>query len=265
MPQRIDSLNNPHLKKLKRLHRVRADQLQFLLEGTHLVTEALLAQWPLEGVYFTEEWYASNSSALNTASRFVEQYQVDPKWLQQAATTEHPDGILAIANSRNDGALDLSNDPGDWSITIAADGVQDPGNVGTLLRMAVATGTNQLFLSPDSVSPVHPKMLRSTAGQWFRSPPRVVSMERLIPFAQKMGVRVLVADMQGEPIWSIDLSIPTMFIVGNEGSGVRPRTKSLASSSCRIPMLQGVESLNVATAGSILLYETMRQRYSSSR
>jgi TrmH family RNA methyltransferase len=180
--------------------------------------------------------------------------------LRQAATTENPDGILAIANLPDEKGFELSSNSRDWSLTIAADGVQDPGNAGTLLRMAVATGANRFFLSPDSVSPFHPKMLRSTAGQWFRLPPQAVSMDELIPHAKKFGARVLVADMRGEPIWSIDLTVPTMFVVGNEGSGVSRKTKLQADTICTIPMGSGVESLNVATAGTILLYETMRQR-----
>ena len=260
MPQRIDSLSNPHLKKLKRLHRVQSDQQQFLVEGTHLVTEALREQWPLESLYFTDEWLTSNVNLVHTAPKSIEQYQVTQRWLSQAATTDHPDGVLAIAKSLEENTSSLSSDPRDWSLTIATDGVQDPGNAGTLLRMAVATGANRLFLSPDSVSPFHPKMLRSTAGQWFRSPPQVVSMDELIPFAKKMGARVLVADMRGEPIWTMDLTVPTIFIVGNEGSGVRSTTKRLADAICTVPMASAVESLNVATAGTILLYETMRQR-----
>jgi TrmH family RNA methyltransferase len=260
VPQRIDSLSNPHLKKLKRLHRVHTDQRQFLVEGTHLVTEAIRMQWHLESVYYTDDWLQSNASLLQTALDSMEQYQVAPRWLRQAATTEHPDGILAVANLPDEKACELSHNSKDWSLTIAADGVQDPGNAGTLLRMAVATGANRLFLSPDSVSPIHPKMLRSTAGQWFRSPPQAISMEVLISHAKKLGVRVLVADMRGEPIWDIDLRVPTLFVVGNEGSGVRPETKRMADAICTVPMASGVESLNVASAGTILLYETLRQR-----
>lgn len=260
MPQRIDSLSNPHLKKLKRLHRVHSDQRQFLVEGTHLVAEALQARWSLESVYFTDDWYDSHGNLLRNAPDSIEQFRVSPRWLRQGATTENPDGILAIANIPDEKNFELSSHSTDWNLTIVAEGIQDPGNAGTLLRVAVAMGVNRLFLSPDSVSPVHPKMLRSTAGQWFRSPPQVASLEELIPFAKKMGARVLVADMQGEPIWSFDLTVPTMFIVGNEGSGVRIATKRLADAICTVPMAGGVESLNVATAGTIILYETMRQR-----
>jgi TrmH family RNA methyltransferase len=257
---RIHSLNNPQLKRLKRLHRVRSDQREFLLEGTHLVMEAIAAQWPLESLFMTDAWLAAHPRCLEHLPVDVERYAVDARWLEQAATTEHPDGIVAVARISEERLPMFSEDPNDWRLTVALDGVQDPGNAGTILRVAVATGVDRVFLSPDSVNPIHPKFLRSTAGQWFRSPPRAVAMGELIPFAKRMGVRVLAASLQGDAIWNIDLTVPTLFLLGNEGSGVRPETQRLADGACTVPMVAGVESLNVATAGTILLYEAMRQR-----
>ncbi|MFO0013842.1 MAG: TrmH family RNA methyltransferase [Planctomycetota bacterium] len=260
MPHRIHSFSNPHLKRLKRMHRVAADQREFLVEGTHLVLEALTAHWPLESVFFTDVWADKHRQLIQRLPSTITQYEVDSRWLQQAATTDHPDGVVAIALVPERAGEGFSNDPKEWRLTIAADGIQDPGNAGTLLRMGVATGANRMFLSPDSVSPLHPKLLRSTAGQWFRSPPQVASMEALIPFAKRLGVRVLATGLRGEAIWNLDLRGPTLFILGNEGSGIRTETAQRADAICTIPMAQGVESLNVATAGTILLYETMRQR-----
>jgi TrmH family RNA methyltransferase len=260
VPHRILSFNNPHLKKIKRLHRVRSDQSQFLVEGTHLVTEALAAGWPLEALYFTDDWSMGHRALLEQSPDTTEQYLVESRWLSQAATTEHPDGVVAIALLPEPLVPVLSRDPKEWSLTLAADSIQDPGNAGSLLRSSLAMGANRLFLSPDSVSPIHPKLLRSTAGQWFRLLPHVLAMEELIPFAKTIGVQVLVAGLRGEPLWNLDLKKPTLFIVGNEGAGVRPQTEQLADSICTIPMTAEVESLNVATAGTILLYEARRQR-----
>lgn len=260
MPHRILSFNNPHLKKIKRLHRVRTDQRSFLVEGTHLVTEALAASWPLEALYFTDDWSMGHRALLEQSPNTTEHYLVESRWLSQAATTEHPDGVVAIALLPEPQAPVLSRNPSDWSLTLAADGIQDPGNAGSLLRSSLAMGVNRWFLSPDSVSPIHPKLLRSTAGQWFRLPPHVLAMEELLPFARTIGVQVLVAGLHGEPVWNFDLRTPTLFIVGNEGGGVRPQTEQFADAVCTIPMTDKVESLNVATAGTILLYEARRQR-----
>ncbi|MFM8570262.1 MAG: TrmH family RNA methyltransferase [Pirellula sp.] len=262
--QRLQSLSNPQLKRLKRLHRVSQSQSEFLIEGTHLVTEALSAGWPLIAIFYTENWASDNRSLLQRVPDPTEQYSVDTRWLSQAATTQHPEGVVAIGSLETlhgtNGLSYSSLDKLNTSLVLAADGVQDPGNAGTLLRSVVALGADRMYLSPDSVSPVHPKFLRSTAGQWFRSPPQVASIQALAADAKRVGIRVVVADVQGESIESMDLRIPTMFIVGSEGQGVGGRTRELADAICTIPMARQVESLNVAIAGTILLYEAHRQR-----
>lgn len=261
---RIESLNNPHLKKLKRLQKVDRDQWDFLIEGSHLVSEALATQWPILSIFYTDQWASSNPKLIGQIPDRTDQYTVDSQWLKQAVTTQNPDGVVAIGCLKSDSGLDgfskLCTVKNQWSLTIATDGVQDPGNAGTLLRSIVALGGNRLFLSPDSVSPIHPKFLRSTAGQWFRSPPGVSELNRLANHAKQMGAQVVVADMGGESIEKLDLRKPTLFLVGTEGRGVNKKTRELADWVCGIPMASGVESLNVAIAGTILLYEAQRQR-----
>lgn len=261
---RIESLNNPHLKKLKRLQKVDRHQRDFLIEGTHLVSEAVATQWPIQSVFYTDQWADRNRKLIGQIPASTEQYTVDAQWLKHAVTTQQPDGIVAIGYLKSDfgpeGLSKLTSDKSHWSLTIATDGVQDPGNAGTLLRSVVALGGNRLFLSPDSVSPIHPKFLRSTAGQWFRSPPGVSEIADLANHAKQMGVQVVVADMGGDSIDKLDLLKPTLFVLGTEGRGVSKRTRELADHVCGISMANGVESLNVAIAGTILLYEASRQR-----
>ena len=264
--QRIQSLSNPQLRRLKKLHKVQSDQQEFLIEGTHAIAEAIATQWPLISIYYTERWSHENSGLIKQVSNQTDKYWVDAVWLRQAATTENPDGVVAIANMDNENlsgkVLRLSNDIRDWSLVLMADGIQDPGNAGTLLRTLIGLGGNYLYLSPDSVSPVHPKFLRSTAGQWFRAPPKVSSVEDLAVHAKHLGAQVLVADMAGEAVSDIDLRKPTVFVLGSEGRGIRPAVRKIADKTCAIPMSAGVESLNVATTGAILLYEAQRQRLS---
>jgi TrmH family RNA methyltransferase len=237
--QRVQSLSNPQLKRLKRLHSVESEQEELLVEGTHLLAEAIAVSWQLRSIYYTEKWAIDNRLLLDQIDEGVEQYLVDYNW-----------------------AGSLSQGHQDWSLVLAADGIQDPGNAGTLLRSVVGFGANRLYLSPDSVSPVHPKFLRSTAGQWFRSPPGVAQTNILAQHAKRIGAKVIVADMTGKSLWDLDFSGPTMFVVGSEGSGVRQEIKDLADEICAIPIAPGVESLNVATAGTIFLYEARRQRRS---
>jgi TrmH family RNA methyltransferase len=224
--------------------------------------EALGTDWPIAGIFFTRNWWEKNQKLLASVTESTPQFEVDARWLAQAATTDHPDGVVGIARLPESYDDHLSTELLDWSLTVAADAIQDPGNAGTLIRMTAAMGANRMFLSPDSVSPLHPKLLRSTAGLWFRSPPRVAALETLLPYARQRGVQILAAGQGGDAIWSFDLRKPTMFILGNEGAGIRPEIKKLTDAICTVPMARHVESLNVATAGTILLYEAMRQRES---
>lgn len=269
MAHRISSLNNPQLRRLKRLHRVEPNAFEFLIEGTHLLTEAIQATWPLEGVFYTETWAMDHRALLEHMPAYLKQFLVDPQWIKQAATTNQPDGVVAIGSLTGTHEeifeADVASDLAGSSLVLATDGIQDPGNAGTLLRSVVALGGNRMFLSPDSVSPVHPKFLRSTAGQWFRLPPKVSSIVDLAGQAKRRGVQVVIAQMNGEPIWNMDFTKPTMFIVGSEGRGVSQVARSLADTICSVPMAMGVESLNASVAGTILLYEAARQRSASCR
>jgi TrmH family RNA methyltransferase len=264
--QRIQSLSNPELRRLKRLQRVESSQKEFLIEGTHLLEEAIATAWPLCSIYYTDSWAQENPELIQRIDGDIDRYMVDARWLRHAVTTDNPDGVVAIGSlkglSQSRFSDELSGDISDWSLVLVADGIQDPGNAGTLLRTLVGLGGNRLYLSPDSVSPVHPKFLRSTAGQWFRRPPFVSSIRDLAKHAMRLGAQVLVADMGGESIANIDLRKPTVFVLGSEGRGISSETKKVADRVCGIPMSVGVESFNVATTGAILLYEAQRQRNS---
>jgi TrmH family RNA methyltransferase len=245
------------LKRLKRLHRVAKEQNCFLVEGTHAISEAIACGWSVETICCTEAWFGRHHRMLSENVGAC--YMVPESWLAQAVTTEHPDGVAGIVGVDASAIGDFSFDSAAF-LGVATDAVQDPGNVGTLLRSIVAVGGDGLFLSGDSVHPMQPKLLRSTAGQWFRRPPRRVDLSRMIDSAKGAKVQVLVASMEGESYWKADLTKPTLLVVGNEGGGVRREFIAKADREISIPMVRGVESLNVAMAGTLILYEAYRQR-----
>lgn len=261
-PQAIHSINHPLLKRLKKLHRVAREQNCFLVEGTHAVSEAIACGWPVETIVCTEAWFSGNHRLL--VENVGACYLVPESWLAQAVTTEHPDGVAGIVGVDASTLSDFSLESKAF-LGVATDAVQDPGNAGTLLRSIVAVGGDGLFLSGDSVHPLHPKLLRSTAGQWFRKPPKRVDLSRMIDSAKESRVQVFVASMEGETYWQADLTKPTLLLVGNEGAGVRREFIAKADGLITIPMVQGVESLNVAMAGTLVLYEAYRQRTASGR
>lgn len=262
--QEIHSTSHPLLKRLKKLQRVSKEQDYFLVEGTHAIEEALACDWPLDCIACTQRWLDAHPTKLHGFQKTC--YCVPDSWLAQAVTTESPDGVAAIACAPN-----LATNRSDYksllqglSLAIVTDGVQDPGNVGTLLRSIVAVSGDGLFLSEDSVHPLHPKLIRSTAGQWFRKPPKRVAISTFLDAAKSLNIQILVATATGQSLWKSDLRRPTLVIVGSEGSGVKTAVASMANGSVSIPMAPGVESLNVSIAGTLVLYEARRQRAPTS-
>ena len=148
------------------------------------------------------------------------------------------------------------------SFGLALSRIQDPGNVGTMIRTAAAAGIDELWVSGDSVELDHPKVMRASAGQWFRLP--MVTVEDLgsqIIQAKQAGIQVVTTVPTADRIhWEADFTKPTLVVMGNEGAGLSPEIADLADVPVRIPLARGVESLNVAIAAAIILYEVQRQR-----
>jgi RNA methyltransferase, TrmH family len=266
----IQSVQNEWVKSLRKLHD-RADRVErrcFLIEGTHAVEEAIATQWPLVSIVFDAKWAQSHSGILaQLASRAnapkTTLQPVSDDVLGKLSTTNSPCSVIAVA-SITDRSFQEANDhfrPEDSSFMLAAESLQDPGNLGNLIRVAAASGFGRIVLSSDSVDPTNPKVLRSTAGQWFRSPPIVTDTLRTwIRERKSKGFQVLAASAEGKSLWDSDLTGNTIVLLGNEGSGLSQDLRMEATSTIAIPMADGVESLNVAVSGALIAYEALRQR-----
>jgi TrmH family RNA methyltransferase len=256
----LTSLQNPLVKEVRRLHqsKYRRQQQRFLLEGTHLVQEALGVAYPLDTVFYTPLWqqrYGDLASGLQLHVKEV--YLVSPAVLAALATTIYPDGVVAVAPQ--------ISPPRPASLTrvgVLLEALQDPGNLGTIIRSAVAAGADGLWLTADSVAPDHPKVLRASAGQWFHLPLTVVTdLSGMLADWQKQSVQLVATDARADlSYWQVDLTLPTVFFLGNEGAGLSSLCLDRADVRVRIPMQGQVESLNVAVAAALLLYEAARQR-----
>lgn len=260
----LTSLQNPLVKHIRKLHQAKGRHIhqQFLLEGSHLVQEAYLARYPLDVVCATPAWgdrYPDLWTNLLGYARRVE--IVSPDVLAAIATTIHPDGVVAIAPHQEPPPTETT-----LNLGVAIETLQDPGNLGTLIRTAMAAGADGLWLSQDSVDPEHPKVLRASAGQWFRLPVQVSpNLPAQVETWRAAGIQVLATSAQTElDYWAVDYGVPTVILLGNEGAGLSPGLLELASQPVRIPMHPAVESLNVAIAATLMLYEAMRQRRESS-
>lgn len=231
----------------------------FLLEGTHLLEAACTMNYPLVTVCCTPEWQERHQQLWEEANfRSQRAELVSPQVLQAITTTVQPDGVVATAQRAITGLPQVPF----RSLGLVLETVQDPGNLGTIIRTATAAGTDGLWLSPDSVDLDNPKVLRASTGQWFRLPMAVIpTLATEVSQCRVQGMQV-VATMPnaGLTYWEINLRRPTVILLGNEAAGLTSELASLADLQVKIPLSPGVESLNVAVATALMLYEAQRQR-----
>ncbi len=256
----LTSLQNPLVKQIRKLHssKERREQGLFLLEGTHLLEEACAVDYPLVSVCCTPEWHSLHEQLWQQASQNAERAEiVSPEIVKVIATTIQPDGVVATAKR-----IDSQSQVPFTGLALALETVQDPGNLGTIIRTAAAAGASGLWLSADSVDLDNPKVLRASAGQWFRLPMAVSQdLTAAVRECQQAGMQVIATLPSAQlTYWEVDWRCPSLILLGNEGAGLSAELAALADLQVRIPLSSGVESLNVAIAAALMLYEAQRQK-----
>ncbi|MEB3224268.1 MAG: RNA methyltransferase [Synechococcus sp.] len=255
----LTSLQNPLVKEIRRLHQAKERQKQglLLLEGTNLVEAAITKGFSFQTVLFTEAWQ-EKYPALAAQLKGDRQTLVSEAVLKRVATTVNPDGIVATLDQN----LISTVPPESLQLGVAIERLQDPGNLGTIIRTATATGVDGLLLSEESVQPSNPKVLRASVGAWFETTPIVTpTFSEQLQRYRAQGVQIIATLPQAtKTYWDIDWRQSSLILLGNEGSGLSPEIATLADHAVQIPMGPGVESLNVAIACALMLYEARRQR-----
>jgi len=266
----LTSLQNPLIKDLRKLqkakYRHQADRL--LLEGTHAIEEAHRARYPIDTVCATAAWGDRYPDLADRLGESADRFEwVGDAALTSIATTSNPDGIIATAPRSQNRTPALPFAAGGLPVGLALDTLQDPGNLGTIVRSAVGAGLSGLWLSENCVDLDNPKVLRASAGAWFRLPMAAgQDLSATIAAAQSADVRVVATAMDADlTCWDYDWNQPSLILLGSEGMGLRPELAAAADVSVRIPIEAGVESLNAAIAASLLMFEARRQRTQRSR
>lgn len=255
----LTSVQNPLVKQIRKLHQAkgRKEQQLFLLEGTHLISEACAVGYPLTTVCCTPDWLERYPQLWETLCQQSQRSEiVSEAVLAAIATTVNPDGVVATAPRPQPQSLTLTR------LGIALETLQDPGNLGTIIRTATAAGVEGLWLSHDSVDVDHPKVLRASVGAWFRLPLAVSpNLTDTLSDYRQQGLQI-VATLPNASLsyWQLDLTRPTLIVLGNEGAGLSAECSALADHQVRIPLAGGVESLNVAVCAALILYEARRQQ-----
>lgn len=182
---------------------------------------------------------------------------VDDLELARLADTEHPQGIVAVIEPPV-WELDRLAVEAD-SVFMVLDGVQDPGNVGAVARTALALGASGMIALSGTADPTNPKALRGSMGALFRLPHAQATPEEFLVWVAAKKIDLWNTTMDGAPVSTARRHGPIALLLGNEGAGVRPELAAQAGHSVSVPLKQGVESLNVAVAAGILLYEVTRE------
>ena len=233
------------------------------VEGQHLVEEAFRS--PVEVVallaaHSAEERLARFEAAGNGR---LPSYVTSDRIFRSLAPTETPQGLAALVRLATPPLEEALSRPSHGAgLAVALIGLQDPGNLGTILRSLEAFGGAACLLGPDSVSPYNPKAVRASAGSLFRVPVyRGVPPDKILGLARRHGLQALALAPRASPALNqLDLTKPTLFFIGREGSGLPDDLLKQVDRVARIPLAAGVESLNAAMAASLALYEAARQR-----
>ena len=236
---------------------------EVLLDGPHLVSDALAALVPLHALLVAEGADRRDEIAtllVAAGRRGIDVHQVTPAVLDAASPTRTPSGIVALADvSLRDPHVLRNPDP---ALVTVAIGVQDPGNLGTLCRSSEAAGATGLLADAASAHPLGWKVLRGSMGSALRLPlARVDVVEPTLDAWRTGGLRVVALAAAGDTLLDdADLSGPIAICAGAEGAGLPASVLDLADQRIRVPMRAPVESLNVGVAVSLVLFEAARQR-----
>ena len=255
----ITSTSNAQVKKLLQLQKkskARNEEQIFLVEGLRMFLE--VPEERVQKVYISETLYNKKKQELNL-DRFSVEILSDTVF-QYVSDTKTPQGILCIVQQKKydiNELLKLENPH-----FIVLDNLQDPGNLGTIVRTAEGAGVNAVFLSRESVDIYNPKTIRSTMGSIYRMPVIYVDdLLKLLKLFKEKGIKSYAAHLDGERAYDKEnYQSGTAILVGNEGNGLRDEVAGLADVWVQIPMQGQVESLNAAIAASILMFEVYRQR-----
>jgi TrmH family RNA methyltransferase len=230
------------------------------IESVRMVEEAIRSGLRFKALFFSESGQGRAGRLLPQMSRHTEALLLPDKVFNSAVGTGSPQGVAALVKIREhklDEVLLAARNP----LLVVALGVQDPGNLGTIVRSAEAFGATAVVTANGTVSHYNAKAIRASAGSLLRLPVVRGDAESIVPGLRAQGMRLLATSSHsGAALPSVDLAGPVALFIGNEGSGLSPGIMSAMDLSVLIPIAAGVESLNAGIAASIILYEAARQR-----
>jgi RNA methyltransferase, TrmH family len=250
----LTSPDNSRVKLIRGLQsqrKTREKEGRCVIEGTRLVEEAVFSDCPLEFVFYSNPDQRAQALLDRLDKQNVPTVEVSQQIMRACSDTETPQPLLAVL------PFPIIEPHGN-ALLLVCDQLSDPGNLGTLLRTAAAASVDAVILAPGTVDAYNPKVLRSAMGAHFRVPVESLTWEQM---PQRLnGLKIWLAEAsEGVRYDEVDWTQPSAIIVGGEAEGPSPQSRALAHNSVFIPMPGGSESLNAAIAGSVILFEAVRQ------
>lgn len=264
----IRSKDNPSYKEaVKLLRRKYRDQTgMFLIEGPRPVMDAIRSGESLQTVFLSEESLEKGLSAAEELERLCMKngcrcVLLAEELFRRISDTEHSQGVLAVACKPEHRKIEIG------SSVIILDRLQDPGNIGTIIRTAEAAGFGTLIAIKGTGDIYAPKTVRAAAGSLLRvNVFEGLESDEAIRLCREQGIRIVASDLEGSVEYTAaDLTGDMALVIGNEGSGVSDEIRQAADSKVRIPMEGTIESLNAAVAAGLLMYESVRQRRAAGK
>lgn len=259
----ITSTSNARVKRLvnlKKKRKSRDEEKVFLVEGIRMFREVPVKQ--LEEVCVSESFYKKER---DTVELVLKGSEVRPEVLSDTvfdyvSDTKTPQGVLCVVRQMEYSLEEVT--AGECPMIMVLDHLQDPGNLGTILRTAEGAGVTGILMDQECVDVYNPKTIRSTMGSVYRMPfCYVEDLKEGICCLKKSGIHTYAAHLEGSQNYEKeDYRKPCAFLIGNEGNGLRKEIADLADIYIKIPMKGQVESLNAAIAASVLMFEAARQR-----
>lgn len=259
--QAVSSKDNELVKHIKKLKdkKYRDENNEYIVEGVKLIEEAVKERAKIKKIIICEDTTRTYEIPTNVMLEIAkyECIYVTDKIFSSITQVTNPQGIMAVLekNAENQ-QIDFSQD-----IIVALDDVQDPGNLGTILRTVDSIGLNQIVVSKGTVDAFNSKVVRSTMGAIFRI--KIIEVEDLkqtIKEIKKHHFKLMVTSLQTEnSIYDIDFN-KKIIVIGNESNGVSGEIQDMADEKAKIPMLGKTESLNASVAAGIVMYEYVRQK-----
>lgn len=260
--QPIRSMHNPQVQFIRELLKEKSARVKhglFVVEGIRLAEEVYDAGIAPRLLFYSSQLSTRGQSLLEKyRSRGIEMLELDADLLNRISDTETSQGILCLIPNSS------QTPPDHADLILIVDQLRDPGNMGTILRSAAATGVQLVIVTPGSVDPFTPKVVRAAMGAHFRLRIHQADWSWISSYCASnlpAPLRILLADSGGgTSMWQTDLTAPLALVVGGEAEGAHPGSVPGTLAKIHIPMPGNFESLNAGVAASILLYEILRQR-----